>query len=151
LKVGSVTDLPYDAGRFDVVLCQNVTMNVADKEAMFAEAFRVLKPGGIYTFSHLAEGPNGPPIYPLPWALTPDVSFLETPEAIFGTLAKVGFENVENRAGQARSKPGGGPQPGTIGAAPAMGDDMPERTGNSAKSIQEERLISMMVVAHRPL
>lgn len=150
LTVGSVTDLPYENGRFDVVLCQNVTMNVADKEAMFKEAFRVLKPGGIYTFSHLAEGPNAPPVYPLPWALTPEVSFLETPEKILDTLAAAGFRDIEDRARRARSKPGGGPQPGTIGAAPAMGDDMPVRTGNSAKSIQEERLVPMMVVARRP-
>ena len=150
LTVGSVTELPYESGRFDVVLCQNVTMNVADKEAMFKEAFRVLKPGGIYTVSHLAEGPNAPPIYPLPWALTPDMSFLETQEKIFDILSSVGFVGIEDRAGRARSKPGGGPQPGTIGAAPAMGDDMPERVGNSARSIQEGRLVSMMVVARRP-
>ena len=110
----------------------------------------MLKPGGIYTFSHLAEGPDGPPIYPLPWALTPDVSFLETPQKIFEKLSDAGFKDIEDRAPQARSKPGGGPQPGTIGAAPAMGDDMPERTGNSARSIQEGRLVSMMVVARRP-
>jgi ubiquinone/menaquinone biosynthesis C-methylase UbiE len=150
LKVASVTDLPYDNERFDVVLCQNVTMNVADKEAMFREAFRVLKPGGIYTFSHLAEGPNAPPIYPLPWALAADVSFLENPQTIIDMLSRAGFQDIEDRAGQARSKPGGGPQPGTIGAAPAMGDDMPTRTGNSAQSIQEGRLVSMMVVARRP-
>ena len=150
VRVGSVTELPYEDSVFDVVICQNVTMNVADKPAMFKEAFRVLKPGGMYTFSHLAEGPEGPPIYPLPWALTPEVSFLETPEAILGILSGAGFENIEDRASQARSRPGGGPQPGTIGAAPAMGDDMPERTGNSARSIEEGRLVSMMVVARRP-
>lgn len=150
LMVGSVTDLPYASERFDVVLCQNVTMNVADKESMFKEAFRVLKPGGTYTFSHLAEGPNAPPIYPLPWALSPEVSFLETPETIFEMLSAAGFRDIADKAGQARSKPGGGPQPGTIGAAPAMGDDMPTRTGNSARSIQEGRLVSMMVVAKRP-
>jgi len=150
LKVGSVTDLPYDNERFDVVLSQNVSMNVSDKEAMFKEAFRVLKPGGIYTLSHLAEGPNAPPIYPLPWALSPDVSFLETPAAIFAMLSKAGFEKIEDRAGQARSRPGSGPRPGTIGSVPAMGDDMPERVRNSAKSIEEGRLVSMMIVAHRP-
>ena len=151
LKVGSVTDLPFEDERYDVVLCQNVTMNVADNDTMFKEAFRVLKPGGIYTFSHLAEGPNAPPIYPLPWALSPNMSFLETPEFIFTALSEAGFESVEDRADQASSKPGGGPPPGTIGGAPAMGDDMPERTGNSARSIQEERLVSMMVVARRPV
>lgn len=149
VRVGSVTDLPFKDAIFDVVLCQNVSMNVADKPGMFKEAFRVLKPGGIYTFSHLAEGPEGPPIYPLPWALTPEVSFLETPQIIFDLLSDAGFENIEDRAAQARSRPGGGPQPGTIGAAPAMGDDMPERTGNSARSIEEGRLVSMMVVARR--
>ena len=148
--IGSVTELPYDSQHFDVVLCQNVTMNVEDKETMFKEAFRVLKPGGVYTFSHLAEGPNTPPIYPLPWALTPEVSFLETPDLILDQLVMAGFRDIEDRAGLARSKPGGDPQPGTIGGAPAMGDDMPARTGNSAKSIQEERLVSMMVVVQRP-
>jgi len=150
VKVGSVTALPYEDACFDVVLCQNVSMNVADKSAMFKEALRVLKPGGIYTFSHLAEGPNGSPIYPLPWAISSDVSFLETPQKILDAVSSAGFVDVEDRSPQARSKPGGGPQPGTIGAAPAMGDDMPERTGNSARSIQEGRLVSMMVVAHRP-
>ncbi|MCT8970777.1 class I SAM-dependent methyltransferase [Microbaculum marinisediminis] len=150
VTVGSVTALPYDDARFDVVLCQNVTMNVADKPAMFSEAFRVLKPGGLYTFSHLAEGPNGPPVYPLPWALSPEASFLETPQRIFEILSAVGFVDIEDRAAQAQSLPGGGPQRGTIGAAPAMGDDMPERTGNSARSIREGRLVAMMVVARRP-
>jgi len=150
LTVGSVTDLPYEDERFDVVLCQNVSMNVADKDRMFKEAFRVLKPKGIYTLSHLAEGPNGPPIYPLPWALTADASFLGTPQDLLETLSWAGFADIEDRAGRARSKPGGGPQPGTIGAAPAMGDDMPVRTGNAAQSAQEGRLVSMMVVARRP-
>ena len=150
LVVGSVTDLPYDDERFDVVLCQNVTMNVSDKDAMFREAFRVLKPCGFYTFSHLAEGPEGPPIYPLPWALTPDVSFLGTPEAVLRLVSEAGFTDIEDRAQQSRSGPGGGPQPGTIGAAPAMGDDMPERTSNSARSFREGRLVTMMVVARRP-
>ncbi|WP_171061004.1 class I SAM-dependent methyltransferase [Poseidonocella sp. HB161398] len=150
LAVGSVTDLPYEDEHFDVVLCQNVSMNVADKDRMCKEAFRVLKPGGIYTLSHLAEGPNGSPIYPLPWALTAEVSFLGVPQDLLETLSGAGFSGIEDRAGRARSKPGGGPQPGTIGAAPAMGDDMPARTANAAQSVAEGRLVSMMVVARRP-
>jgi len=150
VKVGSVTELPYADQSFDVVLSQNVSMNVADKSAMFNEAFRVLKPGGIFTFSHLAEGPNAPPIYPLPWAHTPDVSFLETPQKITDILSAAGFIKIEDKASMASSKPGGPPQPGTIGGASVMGDDLPVRIQNSIQSNQEGRLVSMIVVARRP-
>lgn len=150
VNVGSVTELLYTDQSFDVVISQNVSMNVADKSAMFNEAFRVLKPSGIFTFSHLAEGPNAPPIYPLPWAHTPDVSFLETPQKIKDILSAAGFVEIEDKASMASSKPGGPPQPGTIGGAPAMGDDMPVRIQNTMQSIQEGRLTSMMVVARRP-
>jgi 2-polyprenyl-3-methyl-5-hydroxy-6-metoxy-1,4-benzoquinol methylase len=150
MKVGSVTELPYADQCFDVVICQNVSMNIDDKSALFGEAFRVLKPGGIYTFSHVADGPNAPPIYPLPWARTPDVSFLGTPPEILDTLSSAGFVEIEDKASIAPSKPGGPPQPGTIGGAPAMGDDMPLRIQNTVQSIQEDRLVSMMVVASRP-
>jgi 2-polyprenyl-3-methyl-5-hydroxy-6-metoxy-1,4-benzoquinol methylase len=150
VEVGSVTELRYVDQSFDVVLSQNVSMNVADKSAMFNEAFRVLKPGGIFTFSHLAEGPNGPPIYPLPWARTPDVSFLETPQKITDLLSAAGFVEIEDKASIANSKPGGPPPPGTIGGAPAMGDDLPMRIQNSLQSHQEGRLIPMMIVARRP-
>ncbi|MBS9718983.1 class I SAM-dependent methyltransferase [Pseudohalocynthiibacter aestuariivivens] len=150
VTVGSVTELPYEDHSFDVVLSQNVSMNVADKTKMFSEAFRVLKPRGIFTFSHLADGPNAPPIYPLPWALTPDVSFLETPQKIIDVLSAAGFVEIEDKASVASSKPGGPPPSGTIGGAPAMGDDMPARIQNSIQSNQEGRLIPMMVVARRP-
>lgn len=150
VQVGSVTQLPYADQSFDVVLCQNVSMNVADKPAMFQEAFRVLKPGGIYTFSHLADGPNAPPIFPLPWARTPDVSFLETPDSITDTLASAGFDDIQDKAATASSQPGGPPPVGTIGGSPAMGDDMPVRILNTMKSIQQDRLVAMMVVARRP-
>ncbi|PCJ05065.1 MAG: hypothetical protein COB16_16960 [Rhodobacteraceae bacterium] len=150
VKVGSVTELPYADHSSDVVLCQNVSMNVADKVTMFSEAFRVLKPSGIYTFSHLADGPNAPPIYPLPWARTPDVSFLETPQKITDILSSAGFVEIEDKASMASSKPGGAPQLGTIRGAPAMGDNMPTRIQNAIQSNQEGRLVSMMVVARRP-
>ena len=55
-------------------------MNVADKARMFAEAHRVLAPGGRYAISHAARGPAGEPHYPLPWAADPTYSFPGTPE-----------------------------------------------------------------------
>ena len=146
MREGSVTDLPYAERTFDQVWSQNVTMNVADKPRMFAEAFRVLKPGGLFSFTHLAQGPAGEPYYPLPWATKASYSFLGTPEEILQSLRDSGFAKIESHAEV--GGPGTRP-PGDVGAAVVMGTDMPQRQANAARSTKEGRLVPMLVVAER--
>ena len=45
------TSLPFESRSFDVVVCQFGVMFFADKAAGAREAFRVLKPGGLYLFN----------------------------------------------------------------------------------------------------
>lgn len=150
VREGSVTDLPYADGSFDVVWCQNVTMNVEDKGRMFAEAFRVLVPSGVYIFTHAAEGAAGPPHYPLPWARDPSYSFLGTPESVLGLLVAAGFVDIENRReGSSAGTQAARPQ-GDLGPATVMGADMPTRQANAARSLTEGRLAPMLVTARRP-
>lgn len=149
VRTGSVTDLPYADASFDLVWCQNVSMNVADKRAMFAEAYRVLKPGGRYTFSHAARGPAGEPYYPLPWAREPSYSFLGTPAEVLQTLRAAGFVRIASRTetgtpGDAKGRPAG-----DLGSGAVLGADMSERRANVARSGKEGRLIGMVVVAER--
>src|SRR5438046_7418123 len=42
LQVGNALELPYPYQTFDVVLCQNVTMNIADKAVIVAWVCRLL-------------------------------------------------------------------------------------------------------------
>jgi len=150
VRQGSVIDLPFEGQSFDRVWCQNVTMNVENKPEMFAEAYRVLVPGGRYTISHAAQGPEGEPYFPLPWALEPSYSFLGTPEEVLGCLEETGFNIVENR--REAGSPGSSTTRGAndLGPATIRGADMPKRQANAARSGKEGRLIGMLVVAERP-
>lgn len=50
-RVADAMDLPFDDGTFDAVVCQFGVMFFPDKAKAFAEARRVLKPGGAFLFN----------------------------------------------------------------------------------------------------
>ena len=58
LQLGDALDLPFPDESFDVVLCQNVTMNIADKARFLAGVYRVLKLGGLFTSTEYSLGPE---------------------------------------------------------------------------------------------
>jgi ubiquinone/menaquinone biosynthesis C-methylase UbiE len=45
-RTADVLDLPFEAGRFDVVICESVLIFVEDKAQAIRECVRVTKPGG---------------------------------------------------------------------------------------------------------
>jgi SAM-dependent methyltransferase len=50
-RQANAMELPFDDGTFDAVVCQFGAMFFPDKAAAFAEARRVLRPGGTFLFS----------------------------------------------------------------------------------------------------
>ncbi len=52
---GSAEEIPFEAASFDVVHASEVMEHVADVEKAFAEAYRVLKPGGVFWFSSVSS------------------------------------------------------------------------------------------------
>ena len=53
--------LPFRDGEFDVVFSKDALLHVPDKDALFAEVFRVLKPGGVFAASNWMIGHDGEP------------------------------------------------------------------------------------------
>lgn len=90
-------DLPFADAAFDVVWTEHAAMNIEDKARLYAEIFRVLRPGGKFALYDVVKGPGGPVEYPVPWAGDASISFLATPEEVRDLLRKAGFRVLEWR------------------------------------------------------
>jgi MPBQ/MSBQ methyltransferase len=89
---GNPTALPFPGGRFDAALLVHGGMTVADKARLCAEVYRVLRSGGrfaVYDVMRAAE--DGQLSYPVPWASSAEVSFLESPAEYRWLLTEAGF------------------------------------------------------------
>ena len=94
---GNALAMPFADASFDGAYSMNVSMNIADKAALYREVRRVLKPGAWFVLAEIAQGLAGAPTYPTPWAKTAETSFLATPEETRAALAAAGFAIVKAR------------------------------------------------------
>jgi len=89
---GNVLELPFEDGSFDVVISQHVQMNIEDKAGLYAEAWRVLAPGGRLALWDATAGPVEPLHFPVMWADSGEASHLVTPERLRQLVEETGFE-----------------------------------------------------------
>jgi SAM-dependent methyltransferase len=141
----SALKLPFDDGRFDLVLLQHVAMNIADRAQLYREVRRVLKSGGRFaTYDVVLLG--GEPHYPVPWARTPATSFLLTAAATREAIEPAGFrmltwqddtEAAKAWFAQARAAP---PPLSNLNLGVVMGPDFAQLAANLGRNIGEGRL-----------
>jgi len=120
---GSALALPFAPRSFDGAYMLHVGMNIQDKARLFAEVQRVLKPGGIFgIYDVMRESGEGNRSFPVPWASSPDTSFVESAVTYRCLLESAGFAVQKERSRRefavefflqmrARAAQGGGPHP----------------------------------------
>lgn len=156
--VGDATATGLPDGTFDAALTVHVAMNISDKPALYAEAFRLLRPGGRFVVYDVLQGEGGDIHYPVPWARDSSTSFLATPEHVQDLLTSAGFEVISHvdssdeslvwfqqmRARIERE----GPPP--ISFAAFLGDDFAQMVANQVTNLVERRIRTVMLTCLRP-
>ena len=94
---GNAIQMHHGDSSFDAAYMLHVGMNIEAKQSLFREVNRVLRPGGkLGVYDVMRIGP-GDEVYPVPWATTPDTSFVVSPEAYKSELLATGWELIEER------------------------------------------------------
>jgi sarcosine/dimethylglycine N-methyltransferase len=143
VRQGSALELPFPDGAFDVVWMQNVGMNIADKQRLYEEIARVLKPGGRYAFQEMAAGNAATSYFPLPWATDPGDSFLISLDAMQSTLLGCGlvaelFEDTTDlHLNRTQASTSAAPAPtGQLGLSVFV-DNLGQKAANARRSLEE--------------
>lgn len=156
-RQGDATELPFDDQTFDVVWTEHVAMNIPDKTRLYKEMHRVLKPGGTLAIYDVLAGPSGPVLFPVPWARTPDSSFLVQPDELRKLLVQAGFTVTDwsDTSEAARAwfvslaekiqKEGFPP----LGFHVLLGADFQAMAQNQGRNLQEGRIVLGQVVARK--
>ena len=156
-RQGDATELPFDDRTFDVVWTEHVAMNIPDKTRLYKEMHRVLKPGGTLAIYDVLAGPTGPVLFPVPWARTPDTSFLVQPSELRKLLWEAGFTVTDwsdtTEAARAwfvslaeRIRKEGFPP---LGFHVLLGADFQAMAQNQGRNLQEGRIVLGQVVARK--
>jgi SAM-dependent methyltransferase len=157
-EVGNALAMPFADATFDGAYSMNVSMNIADKPALYREILRVLKPGAWLMLSEIARGTGPEPDYPTPWARTAEASFLATPEDTLRALELAGFEVVHHRdtrdktlAFGARSKAmvERGEKPPHRAVQLIHGDIAKDAMANTARGLAEQRIIPIEILSRK--
>jgi SAM-dependent methyltransferase len=156
-RQGDATELPFDDQTFDVVWTEHVAMNIPDKARLYKEMHRVLKPGGTLAIYDVLAGPSGPVLFPVPWARTPDTSFLVQPNELRKLLEGAGFTVTDwsdtTEAARAwfvslaeKIRKEGFP---SLGFHVLLGADFKAMAQNQGRNLQEGRIVLAQIVARK--
>ncbi len=155
-EAASALSLPFGDGVFDAAITIHVAMNILDRETLYKEIARVMKPGAILCIYDVMKKGEEPISFPMPWAQTAKSSHLVTPEEMVPLLESAGFEidEVEDRTEQAieffnQSQAAAAQGPQALGVHIIMGPTAREKLQNVRQNVEAGRIAPVLMVVRR--
>lgn len=152
-RQGDATRLPFGDATFDAAMTIHVAMNIAAKDRMYAEARRVLKPGGRFVAYDVLQGEGGEVVFPVPWARDASINHLETPETMPALLRGAGFSILEALDSTEESRQWFEAMAARLARSPPavsfrlfLGDDFPAMAHNQVTNLRERRIRTVTYV-----
>lgn len=154
---GNALDMSFDDECFDAVWMQHMAMNIEDKDRLFGEVRRVLRPDGRLVLHEIVAGSVASPYFPVPWASEPSISYLIAPAELRQLLAASGFKelnwlddtlgSIEWYKALFAARTPGAPPP--IGFDLVLGSDFPEKGRNVLRNMEDNRIAVVQAVFER--
>lgn len=152
-------DLPYPDDEFDVIWTQHTAMNISDKDMLYREMYRILKPGGVLAIYDILAGDGGAVHFPVPWALGQETSFLTTPDKLRILIEGAGFaitawqDTTEAALTWFRNVTTGKAEVRPLGLHVQMGEGFELMMRNQLLNLEEDRIVLYQVTAvkHQPV
>jgi ubiquinone/menaquinone biosynthesis C-methylase UbiE len=92
--------LPFEDGSFDVVFSKDAMVHISDKDAIFADIFRVLRPGGVFAASDWLIGHDNEPSQDMKdYVEAEGLSFgMGSPKRYRNAMEKAGFREIRTES-----------------------------------------------------
>ena len=154
---GSALEMPYPDASFDIAWAQHTSMNIANKERLYKEIHRVLRPGGRLALHEILAGPTSPIYLPVPWARHPELDHPRPPDEARSLIRDAGFKElawIDDTAPtlrwyEKRLAPMSG-EPPPLGLHLVLGDDFDEMLRNQVFNLSEGRIAVIQALFGRP-
>lgn len=157
LAQASALELPHDDASFDRVSMFHVGMNVEDKNGLFAELGRVLRPGGLLAVFDVMRVGDQPLDYPVAWAQDESTSFVAKIAAYEAAIESAGMTvravepkkelGLEFFARMKARMAESGPPP--LGLHILMGKDSGAKARNMAANIANGAIAPVLMLARK--
>lgn len=155
-ETASALDMPFEDATFDAAITLHVAMNIMDRNALYSEIGRVMKPGATLCIYDVMKKDAEELIFPVPWARTAETSYLTTPDEMRALLGGAGFQihEIEDCTEfaldffrQNLAAAAAGPPP--LGIHLVLGASAPEMFKNMLRNVENGRIAPVQMIARR--